>query len=188
LWGKGPELKDCYEKLDLDRNATEEEIRSAYRRLARCTHPDCQGGDEERFKEIQQAYEILIDPEKRKEHSRRQSRMREGASHRPDSVRPGKGAGTGKPPAAQLVLKSFEARQGGRVSLDIPVLRSCPVCSGRGVILGFYCPFCSGEGQVRRYHTVELAYPPGVQDGERFFLDLQPFGYDRTLEMEVVIE
>lgn len=178
-------MKDCYETLNLDCNATEEEIRRAYKRLARCTHPDCEGGDEERFKEVQQAYEILSDPDKRKEHEEQQARMGKSASCRSADVRPGNGAAA---PSAHLVLSAFEAKYGGRVTLEIPLLRPCPVCVGGGQILGFSCPFCSGEGWTYRYRTVEIAFPPGVQDGQRFALDLQAFGHVRTLDLEVVIE
>ena len=62
------EYKDYYAILGVDRNAEEKEIKKAYRKLARQHHPDVNPGDkvaEERFKDINEAYEVLSDPEKR---------------------------------------------------------------------------------------------------------------------------
>ena len=65
------EYKDYYRILGVSRNASQEEIKRAYRRLARQFHPDVNPGDkeaEERFKEINEAYEVLSDPQKRRQY------------------------------------------------------------------------------------------------------------------------
>jgi molecular chaperone DnaJ len=67
------QFKDYYKTLELGRGATQDEIKSAYKRLARKYHPDLNQGDksaEERFKEINEAQEVLTDPEKRKLYDR----------------------------------------------------------------------------------------------------------------------
>ncbi len=65
------DFKDYYKILGVSKNATEKEIRQAYRKLARQYHPDVNPGDkaaEEKFKEINEANEVLSDPEKRKKY------------------------------------------------------------------------------------------------------------------------
>ncbi len=65
------DYKDYYKILGVDKKATEKEIRQAYRKLARKYHPDVNPGDkaaEEKFKEINEANEVLSDPEKRKKY------------------------------------------------------------------------------------------------------------------------
>jgi len=66
-------VKDLYETLGIARGSSQDEIKKAYRKLARQYHPDANPGDasaEERFKEVQTAYDVLSDPEKRKQYDR----------------------------------------------------------------------------------------------------------------------
>ena len=65
------EFKDYYATLGVPKTATDKEIKQAYRKLARKHHPDVNPGDksaEARFKEINEAYEVLGDPDKRKKY------------------------------------------------------------------------------------------------------------------------
>ena len=65
------EYKDYYQTLGVKKNATEKEIKSAFRKLAREHHPDMNPDNpqaEARFKEVNEAYEVLGDPEKRKKY------------------------------------------------------------------------------------------------------------------------
>jgi molecular chaperone DnaJ len=77
--------KDYYEALGVSRTATTDEIKKAFRKLARKHHPDA-GGSEEKFKEINEAYEVLSDTEKRKQYDQFGQYYGEG-------FKPGAGAG-----------------------------------------------------------------------------------------------
>src|ERR687898_3361866 len=66
---RGP---DHYKTLGVDKKASQDDIKKAYRKLARQYHPDTNNdtGAEERFKEVSEAYDVLSDPEKRKKYDR----------------------------------------------------------------------------------------------------------------------
>jgi len=85
----GVKFRDYYEVLGVPRQASEKEIRDAYRKLARKFHPDLQPAEskkkaaEEKFKEINEAYEVLGDPEKRKKYDHLGSNWRDGMDFSP---------------------------------------------------------------------------------------------------------
>jgi len=93
--------KDYYQILGVARNASEEDIKKAYRRLARKYHPDVskESNAEDRFKEVAEAYEVLRDSEKRAAYDQLGNNWRAGQEFRPppgwQSGRPSAGGGFG---------------------------------------------------------------------------------------------
>src|SRR5438045_2650623 len=80
------EFKDYYKTLGVARTASDEEIRKAFRKLARQYHPDVAKDKktaEEKFKEINEAYEVLSDPEKRRKYDELGANWKQGAEFRP---------------------------------------------------------------------------------------------------------
>lgn len=90
--------RDYYEVLGVPRNATQDDIKKAYRRLARQYHPDLHTGSrktqmEEKFKELNAAYEVLSDPEKRKKYDQYGHKWREAEAYERARQEAGVGAG-----------------------------------------------------------------------------------------------
>jgi molecular chaperone DnaJ len=168
-------VADFYDTLGVKKGASDEEIKKAYRKLARKWHPDANPGDkdaEERFKEIQEAYSVLSDSEKRSAYD--SGGMFGGGAggfrFDPSSFRSnvgsfsdilsdlfgragGAGAGPGRQPGRDLeteVHLSFaQAVNGTEISVNVPVEAPCPTCNGSGAKPGTSpttCPRCEGRG------------------------------------------
>src|ERR687891_535487 len=154
--------KDYYRVLGVSDTASQKDIRSAYRKLSRQYHPDANPGDtaaEERFKEVSAAYDVVGDPEKRKEYDevRRlgpmggmfgRARRRGGAGA--GGVR-GTGPHRGQDLEAELHLSFEDAVHGLTTTVHLTSDAACSTCHGTGARPGTTprtCPICNGRGVV----------------------------------------
>jgi molecular chaperone DnaJ len=169
---------DYYKALGVDKKASADEIKKAYRKLARRYHPDRNPDDkaaEERFKEVSQAYDVLGDPDKRKQYDSGTGPFATGgpgggfggfgnfdfdASSMGDilsNLFGGGGRGQRQRPRAErgadleaAVSISFDqAIAGAQVPLSVPMRATCETCHGTGAKPGTtptVCPRCEGRG------------------------------------------
>ena len=182
--------KRCYyETLEVERTADESRLKAAFRKLAMKWHPDKNPGDatsEIRFKEINEAYEVLKDGEKRAAYDR----FGHAAFEQGGGGGPGFGAGFassfsdifedlfgmagqrsrgGRERGADLrynmEISLEEAFQGKTAQIEIPVSVTCESCSGIGAKAGTkpkVCGMCGGAGRVRQaqgFFTLERTCP-----------------------------
>ena len=183
--------KRCYyETLAIDRTASDGEIKAAFRKYAMQYHPDRNPGDktsEHRFKEINEAYEVLKDPDKRAAydrfgHAAFEHGMGGGAGFGADfsttfsdlfegifGMAGGRGRSSGRERGADLrynmEITLQEAFIGKNAQIRIPTPVTCEACSGSGAKAGTKpktCPMCGGHGRVRHaqgFFTLERTCP-----------------------------
>jgi molecular chaperone DnaJ len=163
-------IGDYYEILGVERTASEADVKKAYRRLAQKWHPDVNQEPEAavKFKEINEAYQVLSDPERRQRYDLFGTVGTEGG--------PGAGFGgfsdifdaffgaaaagqarRGRPASGSdlrydLRITFEEAVLGTQKEIEFPVLGRCETCSGSGAKPGTQpvtCPQCNGRGEIR---------------------------------------
>ena len=167
--------RDYYEILNVNREANEDEIKKAYRKLAIQFHPDKNPGDEvavDKFKEATEAYEVLRDSEKRNRYDRFGHAGLEGMSSDfggfgvdldnlfgdvfGDLFGGFAGGTQRKPKRGRSLQYSLDVTlediiHGKEVTIQVPRIESCPTCEGSGAKIGtspVRCPQCHGRGQI----------------------------------------
>lgn len=186
------EFKDYYKTLGVAPDASQDEIRKSYRRLARKYHPDvsAEADAEERFKEVGEAYEVLRDPEKRKGYDQlRTGGFREGESFRPppgwsgDFDRAGPGGVHFSEDSAGGFSDFFESlfgqgrrADGGRPSRGRDIHARVAIdlesaYAGGVKRVELEQPEVAPDGQlVRNRRALDIRIPPGVTDGRQLRL------------------
>lgn len=168
-------MRDLYEILGVGHDASEEDIKRAYRRLARSHHPDA-GGDEASFKELTAAYEVLKNPQTRANYDRYGDPRGPAGGMGGDPFGGfgdlndlidsffggfgGRGRGTtrsgrqpGRDALVDVSVTLEEASSGVRRDVDVTVLRTCDTCGGSGASPGTSrvpCTRCDGAGAVQQ--------------------------------------
>lgn len=166
---------DYYETLGVSSDADDSAIKSAYRKLAMRYHPDRNPGDseaEERFREVNEAHDVLKDPEKRSAYDRFGHAAFEGAGGGDGGFnfgsgftdifdemfgefmgnRGGRRAARGADLRYNLEISLEEAFQGREAQIRVPAMVSCESCGGSGAAAGSRpasCGACHGHGKVR---------------------------------------
>ena len=176
--------RDLYEVLGVERGASDAEIKRAFRKLAQQWHPDVntEPGAQERFKEINDAYQVLSDPERRQRYDMFGRAGVDGGaagggggfegfggfSDIFDAVCGGAAGGgsarRGRPQGGadlryDLRITFEEAIKGTEKEIDFRVLDRCETCSGTGAEPGtepVTCPQCEGRGEVRSVRQTML--------------------------------
>jgi molecular chaperone DnaJ len=182
--------RDYYEILGVGRDAGEGDLKKAYRQLAMQYHPDRNPGNkqaEERFKEVNEAYAVLSDPDKRGQYDRfgtvSPGGFPEGGfgtlfedifeNFFAGGGRGRRGrAGRGEDLQYELKITLEEAASGLETKIRIPRLEPCEACRGGGVEPGAQrvpCDMCHGRGEVRLsqgFLTVARTCPKCRGEGE----------------------
>jgi molecular chaperone DnaJ len=168
-------VSNYYETLGVDRNASQEEIKKAYRTLSKKHHPDVNnGGTEEEFKKINEAYSVLGNEERRRNYDNPNPfgnvfggagspfhgfGMNRPKPRKPDLNQPRDGKFLGI--EVLLPLKTYLF--GGKFKLTTNFIEGCTECGGKGFHTGDECSTCGGSGYVE--NVIERANFRSISHG-----------------------
>lgn len=193
-------MKNYYEVLGVERNAPLDQIKKAYRKLVRKYHPDMgESSDLERFLEIQKAFEVLSNEQRRAEYDRDLAEAEKAEIPRwsTTSIRftdwPFENwiswvfhsprytprveawlAESGQ--ILEIIFTPAELKSSSFVPVEIPILRTCPKCRGTGFERSFLCFTCLGSGVVRSVVSIKLPIPAENQFNQILEFDLMEVG------------
>ncbi len=199
-------MKDYYKILGLLPDCTQEDIKKAYRKLARSYHPDtCGSEDSSDFRTIQEAYETIGNIEKRKAYDQKlkQEKVQKFQKVPTYSIRFDDSdfyttisfedwfvrilynifrMDFHSPifndfnHHLELILTQEEAEQGGIYPIKVPVRQTCTVCRGKGSNLFFFCDYCQGHGYFLKEVTINLEVPPAIKNYSKFSIPIEKYG------------
>ena len=186
--------KDYYKILDIPEFSTSEEIKSAYRKLARRWHPDVAGSSADvisKFKEINEAYEVLSNNSKKADYDKARKFYSYGTSsqktYNKTTTNPNfketykeekkssfwdelfaqksevKVPKKGEDIYSDVEISVFEAMSGATKVINMLQTQICPKCGGRKFVNGAKCTCCSGKGETSTYKRFSVKIPAGIK-------------------------
>src|SRR6476659_6771039 len=184
--------RDYYELLAVSRTASADEIKRAFRRLAREVHPDVskEPDADHRFREIVEAYEVLSNSERRELYDRFGHAGLRSGGFQPSMFDLGdlsdlfsaffgddlfgvggrRGRARGADIGARVEIDLLEASRGTTREVPFDVSVACAACSGSGRRIEHPCEACQGAGRVVEERTLQVEIPAGIHDGQRIRL------------------
>jgi molecular chaperone DnaJ len=191
--------RNLYKVLGISQDADPAKIKKAYWRAAKRYHPDLSPGTSKKFREVQEAYDTLSNPQKRSIYDTENVKTPPVCTpyieptlfspspfgffdlffsdfqaplfgHFAETLEDRK-----REPgslAAEIILTPEEAEQGSMISVPVAYEILCERCQGSGRYFEFFCNHCQGWGKIRKNVEVRLQIPPGVRNGlvERILL------------------
>jgi molecular chaperone DnaJ len=198
-------MKDYYKILGLSSDCSQEDIKKAYRKLARRSHPDsCKKEDSAEFREVQEAYEAIGEQIQRNNYDRKRQTEQQGSRNIPTHIFHTSDAGFMRPfsfenyfaqildrllndnffhssfggfdDQLELILSHEEARTGRVIPVEIPIHQSCPSCYGSGRNLFFICDNCNGFGSIIQNRVINIEIPPNVAHLSQYNISIPGYG------------